>query len=59
MPLAQFIRKNYMGARIVIRLRSRIFICGEVVDGFDNVIGLRTRGGRTLYVNVEAIDFFF
>ncbi|MEL7596794.1 MAG: hypothetical protein AAGU01_01185 [Clostridiaceae bacterium] len=59
MELAEFIRNNYMGARIVIRLRSGIFICGEVVDGFNTVIGLRTRGGRTLYVNVEAIDFFF
>lgn len=59
MSLAEFIRNNYMGARIVVRLRSGIFICGEVVDGFNDVIGLRTRGGRTLYVNTIAIDFFF
>lgn len=59
MSLADFIKKDYRGARIVIRLRSGIFVAGEVVDGFDNVIGLRTSRGRTFYVNAEAIDFFF
>lgn len=59
MNLADFIKKDYRGARIVIRLRSGIFVAGEVVDGFDNVIGLRTSRGRTFYVNAEAIDFFF
>ncbi|MCY6369678.1 DUF6897 domain-containing protein [Clostridium ganghwense] len=59
MPLAQFIRRNYAGSRIVIGLRSRKCVAGEVVDGFDNVIGLRTRQGRIIYVNAAAIDFFF
>lgn len=59
MTLADFIRKNYKGTRIVIRLRSGIFVAGEVIDGFDNVISLRTSRGRIFYVNGEAIDFFF
>ncbi|MCY6355411.1 hypothetical protein [Clostridium sp. ZS2-4] len=59
MTLVEFIRKNYKGARIVIRLRSGIFVAGEVVDGFDNVISLRTSRGRIFYIDGEVIDFFF
>ncbi|MCY6369676.1 hypothetical protein [Clostridium ganghwense] len=59
MTLTEFIRKNYRGSRIVVRLRSGIFIAGEVVDGFDNVISLRATGGRIFYVSGIAIDFFF
>ncbi|MDI3547995.1 MAG: hypothetical protein PWR10_1647 [Halanaerobiales bacterium] len=56
--LARFIRENFMGSFITIRVNSGLFITGEVVDGFDNIVAIKF-GGVTFFINGDQIDFFF
>lgn len=52
-----FIKRNFMGANIIVLLRSGFVVSGEVVDGENGFIALKS-GGTTIYVNCEAIDAF-
>ncbi len=56
-PLVQFIKANFQGATITVTLVDGTTITGEVVDGFDNVIGLKLAGVIT-FVNANFIASF-
>lgn len=55
MNIADFIRRNYMGANIIITMVNGNICTGEVVDGFDNVVGLRSDGGVLTFINGRFI----
>lgn len=55
--ISKFIRKNFAGATVTVTTVSGATITGEVVDGFDNVIGLKT-GTTITFVNAMFIEFF-
>lgn len=56
-PLVRFIKRNFLGATISVTTVNGRTITGEVVDGFDNVIGLKS-GTTTTFVNGKFITSF-
>lgn len=56
--MIDFIRNNFMGAFIVVILSSGAMLSGEVVDGTNSIIALKT-GGFTVYINGNAIEAFY
>jgi hypothetical protein len=56
-PIAHFIRRNFSGATITVTLVNNQTVTGEVVDGFDNVIGLKD-GAVITFVNAFYIVTF-
>ena len=58
-PIVDFLKRNFQGATITIFfLDLPFFVTGEVVDSFDNVVGVKV-GSTILFIRVEAISFFF
>lgn len=55
MDIVQFIKRNYMGANIIITTVNGNTCTGEVVDGFDNVVALRSDGGVLTFINGRFI----
>lgn len=55
--LAEFIRRKFGGATITVTLVNGITLTGEVVDGFDNVIGIKV-GNVITFVNANFIVTF-
>ena len=55
--LAEYIRRNFRGAAITVTLINGATVTGEVVDGFDNVIGLKA-GNIITFVNANLIVTF-
>lgn len=53
--LAEFIKKNFMGATITVVLVFGGTVTGEVVDGFDNIIGLRQANGAVGLWNISIM----
>lgn len=49
-----FIKSQFQGTFVTIRLVGGGTVTGEVFDGFDNFIGLKS-GGFTTYVNAAFI----
>lgn len=56
--LAEFLKKNFMGATITVTVVYGGTITGEVIDGFDNFIGLRQANSVKTFVNTKYIVTF-
>lgn len=56
-PIVQFIKRNFMGATITVTLVNGQTITGEVVDGFDDVIALKS-GTTVTFINSFFIVTF-
>lgn len=56
-PLIRFILKNFFGANITVTLVDGQTFTGEVVDGFDDVLALKS-GGTIRFINGKFIVTF-
>ncbi len=56
-PIVQFIKKNFTGASITVTLVNGQTISGEIVDGFDDIIALKS-GTTVTFINSFFIVTF-
>jgi hypothetical protein len=56
-PLSRFIERNFRGAHITITLVNGHTVEGEVVDGFDGLIGLKHEN-EIRFINERFITSF-
>lgn len=56
-PIVDFLKRNFMGATITLTLVTGQTITGELVDGFDNIIGIKA-GAVITFVNAFYIVTF-
>lgn len=54
----EYIKNNFMGAFIVVILRSGAILSGEVVEGGNSLIALKSNG-ITVHINPSSIEAFF
>ncbi len=55
---SEFIKNNFKGATITITFVYGGTLTGEVVGGFDDILGLKV-GGTIYFINTSTIVNFF
>ena len=51
---------DFKGSTITVGITGvAALITGEVIDGENNIIGLRLAGGNKVYIAADLIAFFF
>ncbi|MCR1949884.1 hypothetical protein NSA50_02270 [Clostridium sp. DSM 100503] len=56
----ELISRCYKGVSITVALTGLpLLITGEVFETKDNIVGLRLKDNRTVYISAEYIAFFY